>query len=138
MKRFAAAILLLTIMIMATMLTGCKSENTDIKKIKDLDFTVVEDADLPGELKGIIDEKKEEPFKLTYSNKDNLYIAVGYGKQNSGGYSISIDQLYLTKNAIYINTNLAGPTKDDMVSQGVTYPYIVVKLEYMEKRVVFN
>lgn len=138
MKRFAAAALLLTIMIMATLLTGCKTEDTDIKKIKDLDFTVVEDADLPGELKEIIDEKKERPFKMTYSNKDNLYIVVGYGKQNSGGYSIAVEELYLTKNAIYINTNLIGPSKEDMVSQGITYPYVVVKLEYMDERVVFN
>ncbi len=138
MKRFAAAILLLTIMVMTILLTGCKTEDTDIKKIRDLDFTVVEDADLPGELKEIIDEKKEEPFKLTYSNKDNLYIVVGYGKQNSGGYSITVEALYLTKNAIYIDTNLIGPTKEDMVSQGVTFPYIVVKLEDMEEPVVFN
>ena len=138
MRRFRVTILLLMIVSAALGLVGCKTEDTDIKKIKDLDFTVVEDADLPGELKEIIDEKKEEPFKLSYSNKDSLYIAVGYGKQNSGGYSISVDELYLTSNAIYINTNLIGPSEDDMVSQGVTYPYVVVKLEFMDKRVVFE
>lgn len=138
MKKYAVPILLLTMMIIASLLAGCKTENTDIKKIKDLEFTVVEDADLPGELKEIIDEKKENPFKLTYSNKENMYIVVGYGTQNSGGYSITVNELYLTKNAIYINTNLIGPSKEDMVSQGVTYPYIVVKLEYREERVVFQ
>lgn len=138
MKRFRVALMLLMIVITVTGLIGCKTENTDIKKIKDLDFTVVEDADLPGELKEIIDEKKEEPFKLSYSNKDNLYIVVGYGKQNSGGYSIAVDELYLTSNAIYIDTNLIGPTQDDMVAQGVTYPYVVVKLEFIDKSVVFE
>lgn len=137
MNKFAA-VLLPMIMVMVTLLTGCQTQNTEIKKLKDLDFTVVEDADLPGELKEIIDEKKENPFKLSYSNKDNLYIVVGYGKQNSGGYSIAVNALYLTKNAIYIDTNLIGPSKDDMVSQGITFPYIVVKLEYMEERVVFD
>jgi hypothetical protein len=138
MKRFAIALQLLTIVFTALGLTGCKSENTDVKKLKDLEFTVVEDADLPGELKEIIDEKKESPFKLTYTNKEGLYIVIGYGKQNSGGYSIAVDELYLTKNAIYFNTNLIGPSKEDMVSQGVTYPYIVVKLEPREERVVFE
>jgi hypothetical protein len=138
MKRFRTALLLLMIVITAIGLIGCKSEDTDIKKIKDLDFTVVEDADLPGELKEIIDEKKEEPFKLSYSNKDNLYIVVGYGKQNSGGYSIAVDELYLTSNAIYIDTNLIGPSQEDMVSQGVTYPYVVVKMEFMDESVVFE
>jgi hypothetical protein len=138
MRRFINLLLSLTIMITIIGFAGCKQEDTEVKKIKDLEFTVVEDADLPGELKEIIDEKKEEPFKLSYSNKDNLYIVVGYGKQNSGGYSISVDELYLTSNAIYINTTLIGPSKEDMVSQGVTYPYVVVKLEFREERIVFE
>jgi len=138
MRRLRIGVLLLTIVITVLGITGCKTEDTDVKKIKDLEFTVVEDADLPGELKEIIDEKRENPFKLSYSNKDYLYIVVGYGKQNSGGYSISVDDLYLTSNAIYMDTNLIGPTQDDIVTQGVTYPYVVVKLEFLDKSVVFE
>lgn len=138
MRRFRAAFLLLMIVIAAIGMIGCKSENTDITKLKDLDFTVVKDADLPGELKEIIDEKKEEPFKLSYTNKDNLYIVVGYGKQNSGGYSIAVEQLYLTKNAIYIDTNLIGPSQSDVATQGITYPYVVVKLECRDEKIVFE
>jgi hypothetical protein len=138
MKRFRILVLLLMIVVTVVGITGCKTEDTDIKKLKDLEFTVVEDADLPGELKEVIDERKEEPFKLTYSNKDNLYIAVGYGKQNSGGYSVAVEELYLTSNAIYIDTNLIGPSQNDTVTQGVTYPYVVVKLEYRDEKVVFE
>lgn len=138
MKRLRIIFLLLTIGIMAIGIAGCKAEDTDIKKLKDLEFTVVDDADLPGELKEVIDERKEEPFKLSYTNKDNLYIVVGYGKQNSGGYSISVNELYLTSNAIYINTDLIGPSQNDTVTQGVTYPYVVVKLEYRDEKVVFE
>lgn len=138
MKRRRVITLLLMIITAVITVAGCEEKGEEIKKIRDLDFTVVEDADLPGVLKEIIDEKKEDPFKISYSNKDYLYIVVGYGKQNSGGYSISVDKLYLTKNAIYIDTNLIGPSGEDMVSQGVTYPYVVVKLEFMDERVVFE
>jgi hypothetical protein len=138
MKRQRIVMKLLLILFTVLGLAGCKKDDTEIKKIKDLDFTVVEDADLPGELKEIIDEKREKPFRLHYSNKDLLYIVVGYGKQNNGGYSIAIEELFLTDNAIYIDTNLIGPSQDDMVTQGVSYPYIVVKLEYMDKKIVFD
>lgn len=138
MKRLKNIVLLFMIVITGLGFTGCKTESTDIKKIKDLEYTVVEDADLPGELKEIIDEKKENPFKLSYSNKDYLYIVVGYGKQNSGGYSISVEDLYLTSNAIYFDTNLIGPSQDELVTSGITYPYIVVKLEFMDKLIVFE
>ena len=108
MRRLKVVILLITVLITAFAIMGCKNEEDEIKKLKDLEFTVVEDADAPGELMEIINEKKENPFRLSYSNKDYLYIVVGYGKQNSGGYSITVEDLYLTKNAIYIDTNLIG------------------------------
>ncbi|NLL72603.1 MAG: protease complex subunit PrcB family protein [Clostridiales bacterium] len=132
--------IIMIFLIIVTMFTtvGCKGDEGEIKKLKDLEFTVVEDADLPGELKEIIDEKKDKPFRMHYSNKDFLYIIVGYGKQNSGGYSVAVEELYLTDNAIYFDTNLIGPSQDDMVTQGVTYPYIVVKLEFIDKKIVFE
>ena len=37
-----------------------------------------------------------------------------------------------TKEEIYFETNLMGPT-DNGEPKGETYPYIVVKTEYMEK-----
>ena len=137
-KRLKTIITLLLIITTVFELTGCKKDEMEIKKLRDLEFTVVEEADLPGELKEIIDEKKEKPLRLHYSNKDSLYIVVGYGKQNSGGYSIAVEELFLTDNAIYFDTNLIGPSQDDLVTQGVTYPYIVVKLEYMDKKIVFE
>lgn len=138
MKKLRAIIMLLMIITAAICIAGCKEKEDEIKKLRDLDFTVVPDEDIPGVLKEIIEEKKEQPFKISYANKDSLYIVVGYGKQNSGGYSVSVDKLYLTQNAIYIDTNLIGPSSEDMVSEGVTYPYVVVKLEYMDERVVFE
>ena len=138
MKRQNTIITLLLIIVTIFGLSVCKKDESEIKKLKDLEFTVVEDADLPGELKEIIDEKKENPFRMHYSNKESLYIVVGYGKQNSGGYSISVEELFLTDNAIYFDTNLIGPSQDDLVTQGVTYPYIVVKLEFIDKKIVFE
>lgn len=138
MKRLKTIIMLLLTIVTILGLIGCKKDESEIKKIRDLEFTVVEDADLPGELKEIIDEKKEKPFRVHYTNKDNLYIVVGYGKQSSGGYSIAVEELFLSDNAVYFDTNLIGPSQDDLVTQGVTYPYIVVKLEYIDKKIVFE
>ena len=39
-------------------------------------------------------EKKEASFKMTYADSGYLYLCVGYGKQDSGGYSITVDDLY--------------------------------------------
>ena len=128
-------LLLCGLMLMA----GCEITDGDkTAKQKDLEFTVVEEADLPEELKTLIEEKKKEPMKLTYSNSEYLYIVTGYGEQRSGGYSITVDELYLTENAIYIKTTLIGPGADEKVTQAATWPYVVVKTELREEPVVFE
>ncbi len=125
-------------------LAGCGAGNKGgNEKIKDLEFTVLGEENVPEELKRIIEEKKEKEFKITYQDGDFLYICVGYGKQETGGYSITVNELYLTANAIYMDTNLIGPEPDKKElyhakEDGASYPYVVVKMEYMDKSVVFD
>ena len=64
-------------------------QSDDNKKLEDIEFTVLSEDEIPEELMGQIEEKKQEEFKLTYSDNSNLYIARGYGKQESSGYSIT-------------------------------------------------
>ena len=118
--------------------SACSIETKDEKKIGDVDFSVLPVESIPDEITTIINERKEEIFKTTYSDKDNLYIIIGYGTQPTGGYSIKVSELYETKNGIYIKTEFMGPSKSEEVTQTVTYPYIVVKLDYIDKSVVFK
>lgn len=120
------------------LLMGCKSENVSVEKLRDLEFTVVEDADLPEELKSLIEEKKQEAFKLSYGTGEYLYLVMGYGEQKTGGYSIQVEELYETENAIYFNTSLLGPSKSETTTNTPSYPYIVVKSELIDKSVVFE
>lgn len=135
MKKIVIGILCVGILFLAT---ACSGKKVSTEKLRDVDFTVVTEDKIPKELKGMMEEKKGLPFKLTYSDKGELYIAVGYGEQPTTGYSIEVKDLYETKNAIYIHTNLIGPAKDERVLQRKTHPYIVVKLEAIDKNVVFK
>ncbi len=136
MKKIISVFLIMMVTMLG--LTACKIQDNDLKKLKDLEFTVVENDEVPKELMKVINEKKEVPFKLTYEDGDYLFIVVGYGVQKTGGYSITVDELFLTSNAVYIDTNLLGPSKDEVVTQALTYPFVVVKLEKIDKSVVFN
>ena len=86
----------------------------------------------------IIAEKKAEPFKLTYSDNDYLYISIGYGEQATGGYSIAVNELYLTDNAVYVNTTLLGPETAVQSENAPSHPYIVIKTEYLDETVIFE
>lgn len=139
MKKKIRTILALSLcVIFLIALAGCSAEKLSTEKLRDIDFTVVDEDDIPEELEEMIDDKKEESFKLTYADNGELYIAVGYGEQPTTGYSIQVTELYESKNAIYIHTNLIGPSKDEKILERKTHPYIVVKMEYVDKNVVFE
>lgn len=131
-------LLIVFILLSILTLTGCKRETTSTEKIRDLEFTVLSKDELPKELSEQIEPKKEKPFKFTYSDREYLYIVTGYGEQMTGGYDIQVKELYLTSNAIYCDTVLMGPKKDEEVQKVPSYPYIVLKTEFIDLRVVFD
>ncbi|SET63445.1 protease complex subunit PrcB family protein [[Clostridium] polysaccharolyticum] len=135
MKKVVA--ILLFVALLAT-LTGCKTETAKDKKLRDLEFTVVEEVDQPKQVKDMIEEKKVQHMKLSYNDGEYLYVIVGYGEQKSGGFSIQVNQFYETENAIYIDTTLLGPDGNDTVTQALTYPYVVIKTEAIDKPVVYE
>lgn len=119
-------------------LCGCSFGTGENTKLRDMEFTVLSEEVLPEELKGLITERKTEAFSFTYSDESYLYLCVGYGEQPSGGYSIAVNELYLTENAICVDTCLLGPSPGEQTSDAPSYPYIVIKTEYMDKTVEFQ
>lgn len=121
-------------------MTGCTGEKKDsLEKIKDLEFTIITEENVPEELLAIVEEKKEEGFKLTFQDNGFLYICRGYGKQETGGFSIKVDALYETENAIYLGTTLEGPVPGgNDKRQSPSYPYVIIKTELVDKPLVFD
>lgn len=122
------AVLLLT-------LTGCQMLSVERVKLRDLEFVILSEEVLSEELKTIINERKAEPFKLTYADADALYICIGYGEQKGGGYSITVDELYLTETAVYVETTLLGPDSESS-RDVISYPYIVIRTEALDENVI--
>lgn len=119
-------------------LSGCSVQTNRTEKVRDLEYTIVEEGEMPEELWNILEEKKKESFKLTYEAEGSLYLCIGYGEQSTGGYSISVNELYLSENAVYFDTNLIGPEASEKTAETASYPYLTVKTEYLDKPVVFQ
>ena len=125
-------------MIMVLTVTACSVKKLSTEKIKDVEFTVVEEKEIPEELLDVIEQRKKEPFKVSFAQGEYLYIAIGYGPQETSGYSIELKECYETENAIYVHPNLIGPSKQEKIIETVTYPYIVIKMEFVDKHEVFE
>ena len=124
--------------IMFSFVTGCAIEKTNRTKVRDMEYHVVSEEEIPEELKTQIEAKKTADFKLTYETPEYLYIIRGYGEQMTGGYSIQVEELYLSSNAVFFKTTLLGPRKGENAAKSPSYPYIVIQTENVDKNVVFE
>lgn len=118
-------------------LSGCSGKAPE-EKVKDLEFTVIGQNEIPKELLDMIEQKKAEEFRLTYTSGEDLYIAVGYGEQQTGGFSIAVPEFYLTENSIVIKTALQGPEQGTQQGISPSYPFVVIKTKFIEEPVVFQ
>lgn len=135
-KTFFVVATIMVVFIISS-LSACDNQKKTEESGKKLDFTVCHDENLPKELKELIEQKKEKPFKLSYSTKEYTYITVGYGQQTMGGYSIQVLDVSVTDQSVIMKTVLKGP-KAEEEKKGVSYPYIVVKIQNMDKPVSFR
>ena len=117
---------------------GCAQEKkTDGEKRK-IEFTVVRESEVPQDLLSDMEACKKEGFRTVFRDSSYLYLAVGYGEQKTGGYSVAVEELYTMDQRIHLKTKLMGPRKGEKVNKAKTYPYLVVKLELREESVEFD
>lgn len=119
-------------------MSGCTLLSEEKIKLRDLDFTILSEEKIPEQLKAIIEEKKGAPFQLTYTDNENLYICIGYGEQETGGYSITVSELYLTDTNICVSTSLLGPEPSEKSNKTPSFPFVVIKTEFLEQTVIFE
>lgn len=137
MKKYIISVVLLIVLLCDVVcLSGCGKKKQE-EKVKSIDYTVVPEEDIPEDLLEIIEPRKEVPFQLTFSDQSYLYIVKGYGEQETGGYNIVVNDFYQTKDSLYLDTELFGPSSGDTIDGRISYPYIVLKIELIDLPVTF-
>lgn len=132
--KMSFALLLIGLLIAG--IAGCGAKESGSKE--NIDYTVVENEDLPSELKKLIEDKKDNTLRMTYTTKDYTYVVAGYGSKDTSGYSIRVNDVYKSGNAVYADFTLIGPSENEAVNEVKTTPYIVLKYEKREESVVFK
>ena len=144
MRNYVLTLFLVLVLLgMAPMLCACGTRDVNgigqaEKEQTNMDFTVCEAGRLPAELVELIESKKAEPFRLTFTTREYMYIVVGYGAQPRGGCSVTVNELYRTEDAVHIKTNLVGVEGETIRIDGMTYPYVAVKCENQNLPVVYE
>lgn len=136
MKKYGAGILLL--LMAGLFLWGCSIEKVRAGDGLKPEYTVMKEADFPDKVKELVEQNREKEFQMTYQDGGYLYLLKGYGKQETGGYSIQIEDLSLWDNAIHLKTILLGPEDGEELTDEPSYPCLVVKMKYREEPVIFE
>lgn len=133
LKKAVAAMLTMLLMGLAA---GCGSAEGEKEPV---DFTVLAEEEIPDTLKEMIEEQKEAPFQLSYQNGSAWYLAVGYGRQESGGYSIQVIGFYRTEDGLLLDTELLGPESEPTGNgRAASFPYLVILTEYRDEAVSYE
>lgn len=136
MGRYIGGMLLLVAV--SYILSGCMVTKVEEEKVQDIAYTIVSEEEQPQEVQFLIEENKQGKMKMSYTDQGLEYIIIGYGAQETSGYSIEVLEVYESANAIYVTTNLLGPMSGEDVVELPTYPYVVICIEENEKPIVYE
>lgn len=110
---------------------GCGKNLAGEEKEK-VEYTICKDSSLPTQLKETLEQMKKRSGTFTYKNSMYTYLVVCYGSQSYSGYSIQIEECSKSKDALYLKTQLIGPSGSEPIMETETFPYIVIRCERTE------
>lgn len=129
---------LLCLIITGIVVTGCAGKTQPKDKLRDLEFSVLDEKDIPEPLMEVIQKNLKTEMKLSYQKDGELYLARGFGEQPTGGYSIAISQVYLAEDGIHGKFQLIGPEHGEKLTETPSYPYVVIQMEDLEESIHFE
>lgn len=124
-KFIGATIIIVTVL---ALLTGCESSQTDTIKYLPNQFQLMTYEKLTEDEKAFVESVKE---KAGVYQKDQLII-VSLGKRPTGGYAIELTKAEYKPQELSLYVDVIEPNPGDMVTEVITYPDLIGKVELPE------
>lgn len=118
------------------LLWGCSFQKTEPAEAYTEQPVIMQQEDLPEGLSDRIEEEKEDPFLLAWGDGSWLYIAVGYGRQDTEGYRVELEEISQTRHSLIVRTTLTGPGEQDKAAERESFPWLAFRIPYTEKRIL--
>lgn len=96
--------------------------------VNKIDFQEIKDNELPVNFANTINVLKANRGFLTCKDNGSYYVAIFSGQRKTGGYTIKVGSVEDNEGKTNILFEENGPKQGDMVTQAITYPYIVIKI----------
>ncbi|WP_339919504.1 protease complex subunit PrcB family protein [uncultured Flavobacterium sp.] len=90
----------------------------------------------PNEIKMLQNDKQLKNKITAIDVQRSNFVILNMGEKSTGGYSIAVESVQETEKNIIINVKESSPELDAMVTQGVTYPFCVLKINSKKEIII--
>ena len=97
-----------------------------------VEYVICKESNLPAQLQELLEEKKKKSCTFTFTNSMYTYLVVCYGSRPYSGYSVRIEECSKTPEALYLRTQLIGPSAREPVVETETFPFLVLRCEKVD------
>ncbi|QXM07429.1 protease complex subunit PrcB family protein [Crassaminicella indica] len=99
-------------------------------------FELLSEEQIPQKIQEILPRYKSLERALACKVDGEIFVIATRGEKPTGGYTIQIDSIEKVnidgKTKLVVYTTFKDPKPGDIVTQVITYPYVVVKTELEE------
>ena len=121
----------LVVMVLGVSFVGCNTveDGKNLIEPTEFDYEIIEEAALEETAKEWYEVNKENYGFYSHTvDGQEKYLLVSAGERRTGGYSLEIEGVNKSSRMITFNIDLNEPSSDDMVTQALTYPNLLVKI----------
>lgn len=91
------------------------------------------------EIYGQVNKTRKPGFPIpTVNFEKETIVAVFLGQKNTGGFSVSVNEIVEKDGKLFINVKETKPDKGSMATMVFTQPFCIIKLNNTDKELVFK
>ncbi|CAM2984980.1 protease complex subunit PrcB family protein [Flavobacterium frigoris] len=90
----------------------------------------------PNEIKMLQNDKQLKNKITAIDVQRSNFVILNMGEKSTGGYSVAVESVQETEKNIIINVKESSPELGTMVSQVITYPFCVVKINSKKEIII--
>ncbi len=126
----------ISIVVILVLISGSMGLNHFMNKDEDVKFEVLSEKQVPEKIMEILPRYKTLERALACKVDGEIYIVVTRGEKPTGGYTVNIDKIEKVKEEdrfkVLVYAVFTDPEPGDVVSQAITYPYVIAKTNLKE------
>lgn len=92
-------------------------------------FAVIPWEDTPSTLLGWVEQSLEKQHAQSRLVGGDTYILITRGIKNTGGYDVTIEHIEEIDGRLKVYADWSDPSKGELVTQSITHPYVLAKVE---------